>query len=278
MCPGAKLIASAWKCRLNSDKLFELEIPIARKRLRNGSPSLLHAIDIVSPVHNEGASIAATLREFHQVVMVEGGQSIRFVICEDGSSDNSVAVLRELSATLPLHLITGPERKGYSRAVIDGFRATTSELVGFIDSDGQCDPHDFLRLLALSKPGDLIIGYRNPRSDHWIRLLFSGAFKVVYRMLFSVPARDPSCPYLLIERRGLEKILAGRVGILRQGFWWEFMARAVASGLRIVETPVKHRARASGTTQVYRPTKVPRIAVEHIVGLFRLRRELNGGS
>ena len=42
------------------------------------------------PVHNEGASIATTLREFHRVVMIEGHQSIRFVICEDGSTDDSV--------------------------------------------------------------------------------------------------------------------------------------------------------------------------------------------
>jgi hypothetical protein len=33
--------------------------------------------------------------------------------------------------------------------VIDGFLATTSDWVGFIDSDGQCDPADMLRLAAL---------------------------------------------------------------------------------------------------------------------------------
>jgi glycosyltransferase involved in cell wall biosynthesis len=189
-----------------------------------------------------------------------------------------VEVLRALAEEVPLLLITDSQRKGYSQAVIDGFRSTTSSLVGFIDSDGQCDPDDFLRLLALAEQGDLIMGWRNPRSDHWIRLAFSGAFKMVYKLLFSVPVRDPSCPYLLIRRDALQKILAGRVGILRQGFWWEFVARATAVGLRIVETPVRHRVRASGITQVYRPTKVPRIAVEHLLGLIRLRRELNGDS
>ena len=49
-------------------------------------------IDVVLPVHDEGASIATTLREFHRVVMLEGGQPIRFVVCEDGSSDDSVSV------------------------------------------------------------------------------------------------------------------------------------------------------------------------------------------
>lgn len=232
-------------------------------------------IDIVSPVHNEAASIAATLREFDNVVRVEGGQPIRFVICEDGSTDDSVAVLQSVSRELPLLLLTDSQRKGYSRAVIDGFAATSSTWVGFIDSDGQCDPKDFLRLAGMRGDADLIMGYRNPRSDHWIRLLFSGAFKVVYGFLFTVPVRDPSCPYLLIRRDSLQKILSGRVGILKQGFWWEFIARAASLHLKIVEMPVSHRVRASGTTHVYRPTKVPRIAAEHILGLFRLRRELN---
>ena len=232
-------------------------------------------IDIVLPVHNEGASIAATLREFHRVVMLEGGQPIRFVVCEDGSTDDTLPVLQNLTTELPLELISDPARKGYSRAVIDGFRGTTSNWVGFIDSDGQCDPADLLRLAVLRKGADLVMGWRNPRSDAWIRKLMSGAFKAVYRLFFHVPVRDPSCPYLLVNRTGLEKILSGNVGILNQGFWWEFVARAVAAKLRIVETPVRHRARASGVTHVYRPTKLPRIAAEHLFGLYRLRRELD---
>src|SRR5262245_1723256 len=166
-------------------------------------------IDGVLPVHNEGASIGETLREFHRVVMLEGDQPIRFVVCEDGSSDHTVPVLQNLAIELPLKLISDPVRKGYSRAVIDGFRGTTSDWVGFIDSDGQCDPADMLRLAALRNEGaDLVMGWRNPRSDPWIRKAMSGAFNTVYRMFFHVPVRDPSCPYLLINRGGLEKILS----------------------------------------------------------------------
>jgi glycosyltransferase involved in cell wall biosynthesis len=233
-------------------------------------------IDVVLPVHNEEASIATTLREFYRVVMLEGGQPIRFVVCEDGSSDDTVPVLQNLAVELPLELISHPVRKGYSRAVIDGFRATASDWVGFIDSDGQCDPADMLRLVALrNEATDLVMGWRNPRSDPWIRKAMSGAFKTVYHMFFRVSVRDPSCPYLLINRAGLEKILSGNVGILKQGFWWEFLARAAATNLRIVETPVRHRLRKSGVTQVYRLTKLPRIAAEHLFGLYRLWRELN---
>lgn len=231
--------------------------------------------DIVVPVHNEGASIAGTLREFHGKVAGEAGIPVRFVVCEDGSSDGTVPVLKALAGELPLELISDPVRKGYSRAVIDGLRATRSDWIACIDSDGQCDPADFARLAALCDGCDMVMGWRNPRSDPRVRRMMSGAFGMVYRRFFDVRLRDPSCPYILIRRPALEAILSGNVGILKQGFWWEFVARATTLGLRIREAPVHHRVRTAGTTQVYRPTKVPRIAWEHLLGLRRLRQELN---
>lgn len=232
-------------------------------------------IDVVLPAHNEGASIGQTLREFYSVVHGKDGFDIRFVVCEDGSTDDTVPVLKAVAQELPLHLISDPVRKGYSRAVIDGFRATTAPLVAFIDADGQCDPADFRRLHELIGGRDFVMGYRNPRVDHPVRIAMSGAFGLVYRRLFPVPFRDPSCPFLIIRRESLLRILEGRVGVLKQGFWWEFVARAMALDLRSVEAPVTHRPRGAGTTQVYKPTKVPRIAAEHLAGLVTLRRELN---
>lgn len=174
----------------------------------------MEPIDLILPAHNEAGSIGETLTEFYQVVTEGQHLPLRFVVCEDGSTDNTVEIVRKLSETLPILLLSEPMRKGYSRAVIDGFRASTSSLVGFIDSDGQCDPADFARLLELQRTTgcDLVIGYRNPRQDHWIRLLMSGLFA--------------------------------------------------------------HRRRTSGVTQVYRPSKVPRIAWEHLRGLVYLKREL----
>ncbi len=231
-------------------------------------------VDIVLPVHNEGASIEATLREFYEVVTKKNSIPIRFVICEDGSKDNTVEVLRRLEKELPMLLITSTERKGYSKAVIDGFRACTGDVVGFIDSDGQCDPSDFTKLYEKLDQYDFVLGYRNPRSDHWIRLVMSGSFKLVYKVIFPVKAKDPSCPYLLIKLPLLQRVLSGNVGILKQGFWWEFLARVTATKTAYAQVPVNHRVRSAGETQVYRPTKVPRIAYEHLLGLLSLKSEL----
>jgi len=240
----------------------------------NRTAFLIEPIDIVLPVHNEGASIEVTLREFYAQTLKDK-IPIRFIICEDGSTDNTVDVLKSLVSQLPILLISGCERKGYSKAVIDGFRASTNSWIGFIDSDGQCDPKDLKTFVEKSQEGfDFVLGYRNPRLDHWIRIVMSNSFKLVYRMLFPVAFKDPSCPYLLISRPLLENVLSGKVGILKQGFWWEFLARVQTLNPTVCEIPVSHRPRSAGESQVYRPSKVPRIAIEHLKGLFTLRKEL----
>ena len=232
------------------------------------------AIDVLLPAHNEAESISGTLREFHRVAAELHGISIRFVVSEDGSTDGTPEVLRQLGDELPIKLLSDPVRKGYSRAVVDGFAATSGDLVCVVDADGQCDPDDFPTLLQHIAENDLVVGYRSPRVDHWTRKWLSAGFKIVYRRLFPVRLRDPSCPYLIIRRPALERIQEGNLGILSQGFWWEFMARAVSERLRIEEVPVGHRARASGETQVYRPLALPAIAWSHLRGLFVLRGEL----
>jgi len=195
-------------------------------------------------------------------------------VSEDGSSDGTAAVVQALAATLPITLITAPTRKGYSRAVVDGLRATTADLVACVDADGQCDPRDLVRLVEALDGHDLVVGRRTHRADHWSRMIMSRAFRFVFSAFFSVPLHDPSSPYLLIRRAALDRVIASDPGILPQGFWWEFYARAVELGLDLSEIPVGHRVRSAGRTQVYRPTKIPGIALVHLIGLVRLRREL----
>jgi glycosyltransferase involved in cell wall biosynthesis len=235
------------------------------------------SIQVVLPAHNEGASIGRTIREFYQVAKDDGFE-VSFLVCEDGSTDNTCEVISELAHEIPVTLLSFQERKGYSHAVIDGFRATTADIVGFIDSDGQCDPADFGKLYKALEGHDLVVGYRAPRHDPLIRRVMSGAFGLVYRRLFPVQLKDPSCPFLLIRKNALQAVMAGRLGILRQGFWWEFNARAVSAGLSVVEVPINHRVRTAGTTKVYLPTKVPRLAAEHLRGLVTLRRELRAAA
>src|SRR5579871_630228 len=95
-------------------------------------------LDIVLPVHNEAASIEATIREIYDTI--SPSVPVRFVICEDGSADNTKEVLTRVSESVPMRLDMSDQRKGYSRAVIDAFRLVEAPYALALDSDGQCDP------------------------------------------------------------------------------------------------------------------------------------------
>jgi hypothetical protein len=105
--------------------------------------------------------------------------------------------------------------------------------------------------------------------------MMSASFKFVYELLFNTNLKDPSCPYFVTSSQNLAKILnTPSLGILKQGFWWEFYARAKSLDIENIQVDINHRKRAAGNTVVYRPTKLPRIVIEHLIGLFQLKKLL----
>jgi len=174
-------------------------------------------------------------------------------------------------------LISGSERKGYSGAVMDGLRVAEAPYVLCLDSDGQCDPADFAKFWSARRSADVLIGARLNRQDTALRKAPSGLFKRLHTLLFSAQLSDPSCPFVLARREVYAKLVP-RLGVLSQGFWWEFVARASRSGKSIVEIPVAHRRRAAGETQVYRLNTIPKIGWSHVIGLLRIWRQLRRSS
>ena len=232
-------------------------------------------LEVLLPVHNEGESIEGTIREIYEELspMVR----LRFLVCEDGSVDNTKEVLRDLAQSLPMKLILSEGRKGYSRAVMDGMLAISAPFLLCLDSDGQCDPKDFARFWAWRYQFDVVLGWRVKRADNWMRMAMSRTFYRIYQLLYHVPAHDPSCPFLLMRKEVVGR-LVGSLGAMKQGFWWEFVARAHRSGFSIGELPVNHRLRTAGVTQVYRLRKLPGIGWSHFVALFRIWFETRVGA
>ena len=227
-------------------------------------------IEVLLPVYNEGESVESIIREIYNELYPR--LNLRIIVCEDGSSDNTKTVLRKLSEELPLELVLSDEKKGYTRAVTDGMRLLDAPYLLCIDADGQCDPRDFWKFWKQRENYDLIVGCRNPRKDPWLRRLMSDTFKILYNLLFHVPLRDPSCPYVLMSR----DVVEGLVESLRHmpdGCWWELNARARMRELNVKEQPINHRLRQSGKTRVFTLRRVASIGWIHTRALFIVRRE-----
>lgn len=232
-------------------------------------------IQIVLPVHNEEECIETVLDELYDELSPR--LSIQFVISEDGSQDRTKQILQELSHRLPMILIMDEQQKGYSQAVADAYRATTSDYILALDSDGQCSPKDFWNFYQDREKFDISMGWRRPRSDTLFRRVLSGGFKAIYQMLFRVPLHDPSCPYLLITKEVRDAVVKD-MGTFSHGFWWEFFARAHSKGFKIREIPIQHRTRLAGHTKSYPLASLPGIAFTHVSGLFRIWRQVRKES
>ncbi len=224
-------------------------------------------LEVLLPVHNEAASIASTLAEIYQTISPLA--KMRFILSEDGSTDGTPQVLRELALRYPMKLISDQARKGYSRAVLESFQVVEAPFVLCLDADGQCNPADFIPFWSARAEAEVLIGWRVHRQDVCWRRWLSGLFKAYYRALFGIAIHDPSCPFVLASGQVI-KDLAPQLGVLSQGFWWEFIARCWARGHSLKELPVSHRRRAAGQTQVYRLRTLPAIGWSHVTGLMRI--------
>jgi dolichol-phosphate mannosyltransferase len=227
-------------------------------------------VEVLLPVHNEGASIEETLRGMQGEL--SGWAKVGFIVCEDGSKDNSKEVLRRLAAEMPLRLNLSDARKGYSKAMREGMMMVEADYLLCLDSDGQCDPKDFPKFWNHRESADVMIGWRQKRADTLMRRAFSRFFYLIYQAAFRTPVHDPSCPYVLF-RREVAHQLAQDLGEMQEGFWWEFVACAHRRGYRIVEFPVNHQLRSAGKTQVYKWRKMPGIFFRHVAAIGKIRRK-----
>jgi dolichol-phosphate mannosyltransferase len=233
-------------------------------------PAETPEVQVLLPIHNEAESIAATVREIYELISPYA--RMQFLLCEDGSKDSTKEVLRRVAQLLPAKLLLSDARKGYSLAVRDGMLAMDAPFLLCLDSDGQCDPKDFRKFWYARNSVDVLVGWRVERADTLLRRAMSRAFFTIWRALYRAPVHDPSCPFVLARREVVQKI-AGTMGAMREGFWWEFSARVSRLGYSIREFPVHHRRRAAGETQVYHLRKLPDIGYRHFLALFRIFSE-----
>ena len=105
-----------------------------------------------------------------------------------------------------------------------------------------------------------------------MRKAMSRTFYIAHKLLFNTPAHDPSCPFILARKEVIQRLLP-ELGLMKQGFWWEFIARVHRRGFTMREHIVHHRLRMAGETQVYRLNKLAGIGYHHFLALFQIWRE-----
>jgi glycosyltransferase involved in cell wall biosynthesis len=232
-------------------------------------------VSIILPAHNEGKSILNTLTEIQNAVENNTKYNFDIYVSEDGSSDNTREEVLRAAKNSKIEVLLSPEtsRLGYSKAIQRAIKLVNSDILIFMDSDGQYEPKEIDLLLQKLSDRHLVVGFRNPRVDSLLRIVYSNAFRIVFYLLFRLKLKDPSSPFIVAHKKDLEN-LAKIEFYLAYGFWWEFQARINRMNLAVIEVPVTHRNRAQGETQVYTFKRLPKIVQTHLIGLFKLKKEI----
>jgi glycosyltransferase involved in cell wall biosynthesis len=234
----------------------------------------LEDLSIVMPVYNEAGVIERVLRDVHAKASKLVG-NLEIVVAEDGSTDGTPAILERLAPELGIRLVSGRERKGYTRAVKDALALATRPWIFFSDSDGQHEPDDLLYLAdaVMRNAADIAVGIKTPRRDPWPRLALSRGLRAANRVVFGARFRDANCGFRLMRTAAVRALLP-RLDKLPQFVNAELLVRAWAAGYRVVEVPVRHYARSEGGSRGLPPARIPREVARLVAGMFALRAEL----
>jgi glycosyltransferase involved in cell wall biosynthesis len=210
-----------------------------------GVPSPAPGLSIVVPIYNERESVGP-LHEALTHALQLLGRSYEIVLVDDGSTDGTRDVLRELAATDPhLRLVMFRRNYGQTAAMAAGFRAARGRTIVSMDGDLQNDPADIGRLVEKLDEGyDVVCGWRRHRQDRVAtRLLPSRIANFLISRVTGARIHDTGC-----------SLKAYRSWVVRSLHLYSDMHRFLAAlgagiGARITELPVRHHARRAGTSK-----------------------------
>lgn len=159
--------------------------------------SMALALSVVVPVKDEDENVAPLAREIAAAIEGQGDAEIIFV--DDGSTDATATVLKGLKNEIPaLRVIQHGRNIGQSRAIRTGVRAARSEIIVTLDGDGQNNPADIPKLLAVLRGPDaqkigLVSGLRTNRKDGLKKKLASDLANRFRRAMLHDGTLDTGC-------------------------------------------------------------------------------------
>src|SRR5579872_6633159 len=169
-----------------------------------GSPYL----SVVIPVFNEQENLH-DLYQSLQRVLGSLGKTYEIVFVDDGSVDQSLALLRGLQAKDPLVVIVEFSRNfGQHAAIFAGFDQARGDVIVTLDADLQNPPEAIPILLQKIDEGhDVVGGWREDRQDPLYRKWASKIVNQIISRSTGVKLRDYGCMLRAYRRDIVEQIL-----------------------------------------------------------------------
>ncbi len=227
---------------------MRLTAPPARPRIASRPVSTSYSgsdplISIVIPAYGEAATIAQVLES-----LVALGFRAEYIVVDDGSTDDTVAIVEGLVPTIPgLRLLKHDRNRGKGAAVRNGIAASKGDIVLIQDADLEYDPTDLPRLLAplLNGHADVVYGTRlrggEPQRAHLFWHYAGNRFlSLLTNVLYNTTISDMEVGY-----KAFDGDLIRSVHLISDDFAFEpeVTAKILRRKVRLYEVPISYYGR-----------------------------------
>ncbi len=204
-------------------------------------------ISIIIPLLNEEKSLPLLKNSLDEALFPCKDIDWEVIFVDDGSSDDSLNILKRLAEEDPQHVIVVSLRRnfGQTAAIAAGIDHSHGEVIVLMDADLQNDPSDIPFLVDKIEQGyDVVSGWRKDRQDPFLtRTLPSRIANWLISVITGVYLHDYGCTLKAYRREVI-------TGFRLYGEMHRFIpAYASNVGARIIEVPVHHHPRKYGKTK-----------------------------
>ncbi len=202
-------------------------------------------LSVVIPVYNEEANLEALFARLTKALDALG-KPYEILFTNDGSRDNSGAMLREFHRRRPreVRVIDFNGNFGQHMAIMAAFERCRGEVVVTLDADLQNPPEEIGKLVVAIETGhDVVGGYRKNRQDTFFRRYASRLINAIRARITHIRMRDQGCMLRAYRRRIVDLIASS-------GENTTFIpALAYSYAANPTEVEVEHAARAAGESK-----------------------------
>jgi dolichol-phosphate mannosyltransferase len=197
-------------------------------------------LTIIVPVFNEEECLYPFCQDMDAFLAVSP-MPVQVLFINDGSTDKSLEQIRHICQVNPAYgYLSLDKNYGLSTAFKAGIDQATSTYIGYIDSDLQTSPLDFLHYLPYLPAYQMVNGIRRKRKDSLLKKLSSRIANAFRQALIQDGITDTCCPLKIIEAS-----YAKRVPFFH-GMHRFLPALIQLQGGKVKQIPVQHFPRYAG--------------------------------
>jgi dolichol-phosphate mannosyltransferase len=214
----------------------------------------LSLFSLVIPARDEAENLPTTIRNLSGELR-RNAVPHEILVVDDGSTDDTWRVLRELAAEIPeLRPLQSTSENGYGRAVVFGLRQMRGDCAAVMMADDSDDAKDAVRYWQLLNEGwDCVFGSRfvpgSTVSDYpWFKLILNRVANLFIRIIFNISLNDTTNAFKAYRRstlEGCEPLIAPHFNLTV-----EIPLKAIVRGYSWTVVPISWRNRRFGAAKL----------------------------